>query len=191
MIIERKKEETIKMKNGTTLHCFDTVATEKEMKANMEDAEKAFKNNSCLSNKLYWLYAKADYSHATGNRKAAIKYLRDELEMIHDLPNDPETLLGWLDVNSLMAELLIREGELDEALDYAERVIECAENHFSGTLEYIYAEELYATVLALRGETEIAKRWYNDALDGIKGEMADMERLKRNIETSLAELNEE
>lgn len=190
MIIKREKEETIKMKNGTTLHCFDTVASEKELKADMEDAEKAFKNNSCLSNKLYWLYAKADYSHATGNRKAAIKFLRDELEMIQDLPNDPETLLGWLDVNSLMAELLIREGELDEAMKYADVVIECAENHFSGTLEYIYAEELYATVLALSGETKVAKKWYNDALDGIKGEMADMERLKRNIERSLAELNE-
>lgn len=190
MIVKREKEETIKLKNGTTLHCLDTIATEKELKANMEDAEKAFKNNPCLSNKLYRIYTKADYSHATGNRKAAIKYMRDELEMIHDLPNDPETLLGWLDVNSLMAELLIREGELDEALDYAERVMECAENHFSGTLEYIYAEELYATVLALSGETEVAKKWYNDALDGIKREMADMEKLKRNIETSLAELNE-
>lgn len=189
MIIERKKEETIKMKNGTTLHCLDTVATEKELKANMEDAEKAFKNNSCLSNKLYRIYTKADYSHATGNRKAAIKYMRDELEMIHDLDNNPETLLNWLDVNSLMAELLIREGELDEALDYAERVMECAENHFSGTLEYIYAEELYATVLALSGETEVAKKWYKDALDGIKGEMADMETLRMNIERSLAELN--
>jgi len=49
----------------------------------------------------------------------------------------------------------------------------------------------HATVLALRGETEVAKEWYNDALDGIKGEMADMERLKRNIENSLDQLNEE
>ena len=70
-------------------------------------------------------------------------------------------------------------------------MIECAENHFSGTVEYIYAEELYATVLSLRGETEIAKKWYNDALDGIKGEMADMETLRMNIEKSLAELNED
>lgn len=99
--------------------------------------------------------------------------------------------MKWLDTNSLMAELLIREGELDEALDYAERVMECAENHFSGTLEYIYAEELYATVLALRGETEFAKEWYNDALDGLIGEMADMETLRKNIEKSLAELNED
>lgn len=178
------------MKNGTSLHCFDTVATEKELKANMEDAEKAFKNNSSLSNKLYWLYAKADYSHATGNRKAAIKYLRDELDMIHDLDNAPETLLKWLDVNSLMAEMLIREKKLDKAMKYADVVIECAENHFPGTVEYIYAEELYATVLALSNETKIAKRWYNDALDGVKGEMAGIEKLRRNIETSLAELNE-
>lgn len=190
MIIKRTEVDTIEMKNGTTLHCFDTVATEKELKADMEDAEKAFKNNPCLSNKLYRIYTKADYSHATGNREAAIKFLRDELEMIHDLPNDPETLLGWLDVNSLMAELLIREGELDEALDYAERVIECAENHFAGTLEYIYAEELYATVLALRGETEVAKKWYNDALERLVGKMADMKTLRENIEISLAGLNE-
>lgn len=111
--------------------------------------------------------------------------------MIHDLDNEPETLMKWLDANSLMAEMLIREKDLDKAMKYADVVIECAENHFAGTLEYIYAEELYATVLALRGETEFAKEWYNDALDGLIGEIADMETLRENIEKSLAELNED
>lgn len=157
----------------------------------MEDAEKAYTNNPTMSNKLYRIYAKADCLYAKGDRKAAIKYMDNELEMIYDLDNNPETLMKWLDTNSLMAEMLIREKDLDKAIKYADVVIECAENHFAGTLEYIYAEELYATVLALRGETEFAKEWYNDALDGLIGEIADMETLRENIEKSLAELNED
>ena len=78
----------------------------------------------------------------------------------------------------------------DKSIKYADVVIECAENHFAGTLEYIYAEELYATVLALRGETEVAKKWYNDALERLVGKMADMKTLRENIEISLAGLNE-
>lgn len=190
MIIKRTEVDTIEMKNGTTLHCYDDIATEKKLKAAMEDAEKAYTNNPTMSNKLYRIYAKADCLYAKGDRKSAIKYLDNELEMIHDLDNNPETLLKWLDANSLMAEMLIREKDLDKSIKYADVVIECAENHFAGTLEYIYAEELYATVLALRGETEVAKKWYNDALERLVGKMADMKTLRENIEISLAGLNE-
>ena len=52
------------MKNGTTLHCYDDIATEKELKAAMEDAEKAYTNNPTMSNKLYRIYAKADSLYA-------------------------------------------------------------------------------------------------------------------------------
>lgn len=189
-MIVKRKEETIKMNNGTHLHVFTEVVPKEELMQEMEIAEKAYENNPCLIKKLGYLYAKGDYLFGSGDAKEAIEYLEDELDMIHDLDNAPETLLKWLDVNSLMAEMLIREKKLDKAMKYADVVIECAENHFPGTVEYIYAEELYATVLALNNETKIAKRWYNDALDGVKGEMAGIEKLRRNIETSLAELNE-
>ena len=190
-MIVKRKEETIKMNNGTHLHVFTEVVPKEELMQEMEIAEKAYKNNPCLINKLDYFYAKGDYLFGKGDAKDAIEYLEDELDMIHDLDNDPETLLKWLDVNSLMAEMLIREKKLDKAMKYADVVIECAENHFPGTVEYIYAEELYATVLALSNETKIAKRWYNDALDRIKREMADMETLRMNIERTLAELNED
>ena len=114
MIIKRTEVDTIEMKNGTTLHCYDDIATEKELKAAMEDADKAYTNNPTMSNKLYRIYAKADCLYAKGDRKSAIKYLDNELEMIHDLDNNPETLLKWLDANSLMAEMLIREKDLDK-----------------------------------------------------------------------------
>lgn len=189
-MIVKRKEETIELENGTRLHCIDKITPKGELQQTMEDAKKAYEDNPILPNKLDYLYAKADNLFANDKREEAIEYLQGELEMIHDLNDNPPTLLKWIDVNSLMAEMLIRVKDLDGALKYADTVIECAEENFYDTLEFVYAEELYGTVLILRGEYDKGEKWISDALSRIDTEIQDAEQLKANMEKTIKQLKE-
>ena len=187
MVIKRK-EEVAEMDNGNVIRFYEPVDSKENLEKAAREAKTAYENNPNLSNKLGSLYAEAERLFATGKREEAVKFLKDEVDDIHEMSNDTSTLIKWMDTLSLLAEMLLRLKRPEEAMTYSDRVFELAENHFQDTTEFIYAEELYAMNCALLGERDSAKDLYTDALSRIKGEMGSMQRLKDDIEDSLKSL---
>ena len=92
-----------------------------------------------LLNKLEMLYAEAEYALAFGDREDTVKHLKTELDAIKEIPGSPESLLKWMDAQTLLAEMLIRLKRPEEAYSYAESVLDIADNHFPNTLKQVYA----------------------------------------------------
>lgn len=187
-MVVKRKEEITEMDNGNVIRFYEPVETKENLEKAAKEAKTAYENNPNLSNKLGSLYAEAERQFAAGKREEAVKFLKDEVDDIHEMSNDPSTLIKWMDTLSLLAEMLLRLKRPEEAMTYSDRVFELAENHFQDTTEFIYAEELYAMNCALLNEKDSAKDLYTDALSRIKGEMGSMQRLKDDIEDSLKSL---
>ena len=187
-MIVKRKEEITEMDNGNVIRFYEPVESKENLEKAAKEAKTAYENNPILSNKLGLLYAEAERLFAAGKREEAVKYLKDEVDDIHEMSDEPSTLIKWMDTLSLLAEMLLRLKRPEEAMTYSDRVFELAENHFQDTTEFIYAEELYAMNCALLGERETAKDLYTDALSRLKGELGSMRRLKDDIENSLKAL---
>lgn len=187
-MIVKRKEEVAEMDNGNVIRFYEPVESKENLEKAAREAKTAYENNPNLSNKLGSLYAEAERLFAAGEREEAVKFLKDEVDDIHEMSNDPSTLIKWMDTLSLLAEMLLRLKRPEEAMKYSDRVYELAENHFQDTTEFIYAEELYVMNCALLGERDSAKDLYTDALSRIKEEMEFMENVKENIESSLKSL---
>lgn len=187
-MVVKRKSETIEVVNGISVHLSDTFETPENMKKAIDEARSAYEDNPTLPNKLDLLYADAEYAFASGAREDAVKRLKTELDAIREIPGSPEFLLKWMDTQTLLAEMLIRLKRPEEAYSYAETVLDIADNHFPDTLEQVYAEELYAAVCALVGETDEAEAYYRDALSRLKGEISSAESLKDSIEATLKSL---
>ena len=187
-MVVKRKSETIEVVNGISVHLSDTFETPENMKKAIDEARSAYEDNPTLPNKLDLLYADAEYAFASGAREDAVKRLKTELDAIREIPGSPEFLLKWMDTQTLLAEMLIRLKRPEEAYSYAETVLDIADKHFPDTLEQVYAEELYAAVCALVGETDEAEAYYKDALSRLKGEISSAESLKDNIEATLKSL---
>ena len=187
-MVIRRKEEITEMDNDNEIHFYEPVETKENLEKAAAEAKTAYENNPTLPNKLDSLYTEADRLFAAGEREEAVKFLKDEVDVIHEMSNEPTTLIKWMDTLSLLAEMLLRLKRPQEAMEYSDRVFEIAENHFQDTAEFIYAEELYAMNCALLGEKDTAKELYTDALSRLKGELEFMEHVKENIENSLKSL---
>lgn len=187
-MVIRRKEEITELDNDNEIHFYEPVETKENLEKAAAEAKTAYENNPTLPNKLDSLYAEAERQFAAGEREEAVKFLKDEVSVIHEMYDEPATLIKWMDTLSLLAEMLLRLKRPEEAMKYSDRVFELAENHFQDTAEFIYAEELYAMNCALLGERETAKDLYTDALSRLKGELGFMEHVKENIENSLKSL---
>lgn len=189
MIVKRNinhDEEIVEFKNGHRLHFiyhYDNLA---KMKEQLEEARTAYKNNPTLLNRLDMIYQAGDYMWANGEHEEAAEYLKVEIDGTEEVNNAPEVMIKWMDCNSLLAELLLRANRPEEAIEYANVVMEVAENHFYDTIEYAYACELYGTALASNGELSDAEDFYRAARSRIKSEIADAERLLECIDKNLA-----
>ena len=189
MVLLRKytnhDEEIVEFKNGHRLHFiyhYDNLA---KMKEQLEQARTAYKNNPTLLNRLDMIYQAGDYMWAEGKHEEAAEYLKVEIDGTGEVVGAPENLLKWMDCNSLLAELLLRMNRLEEAIDYANVVMEVAENHFYDTIEYAYACELYGTALTANGEIDNAEDFYHAARSRIKSEISEAERLLECIDKNL------
>lgn len=188
MIVKRNEhndEEVIELENGCRFHYLYNFDSLDNMKEKLEEARTAFKNNPSQINRLDMIYQAADYMWAKGEHQEATEYLKQEIDGTGEVVGAPENLLKWMDCYSLLAELLLRMNRLEEALEYANVVMEIAENHFFDTLEYAYAEELYATVQAVLGNFDEAKAFYQDSLRRFKAETNEAQKMMDNIQLNL------
>ena len=188
MIVKRNEhndEEVIELENGCRFHYLYYFDSLDNMKEKLEEARTAFKNNPSQINRLDMIYQAADYMWAKGEHQEAAEYLKQEIDGTGEVVGAPENLLKWMDCNSLLAELLLRMNRPDESLQYANVVMEVAENHFYDTIEYAYACELYGTALTANGEIDNAEDFYRAARSRIKSEIADAERLLECIAKNL------
>ena len=101
------------------------------------------------------------------------------------MTNNPECMLKWMDLFSLLTEFLLTIDRPEEALVYANRVMDIGEGHFFDTLEYAYCEELYATVQSVLGEFNEAKAIYQDSLRRFKAETNEAQKMMDNIQFNL------
>ena len=187
-MVVKRKEEVAEMDNGNVIRFYEPVESKENIEKAAREAKTAYENDPILPNKLGLLYAEAERQFAAGKREEAVKYLKDEVDVIHEMSNEPSTLIKWMDTLSLLAEMLLRLKRPQEAMKYSDRVFEIAENHFQDTTEFIYAEELYAMNCALLNEKDTAKELYTDVLSRIKEEMEFMENVKENTENTLKSL---
>ena len=187
MVIKRKDalEDVIKMANGGKLYMLSSTDSLENMKELADDALKAFEANPNLSNRLGMLYNDADYRFAKGEREKVAEDLKAAVDSIAEMTNNPDCLLKWMDLLSLLTEILLTVNRPKEALEYANRVIDLGEGHFFETLEYAYAEELYATVQAVLGNFDEAKAFYQDSLGRFKEEINQARQMIDNIQHNL------
>ena len=188
MIVKRNEhndEEVIELENGCRFHYLYNFDSLDNMKEKLEEARTAFKNNPSQINRLDMIYQAADYMWAKGEHQEAAEYLKQEIDGTGEVVGAPENLLKWMDCNSLLAELLLRMNRLEEAIEYANVVMEVAENHFYDTIEYAYACELYGTALTANGEIGNAEDFYHAAKGRLKSEVKEAERLLECIDKNL------
>lgn len=187
MVIKRKDalEDVIKMANGGKLYMTSSTDNLENMKELADDALKAFEANPNLPNRLDMLYREGEYRFAKGEREKAAEDLKAAVESIAEMTNNPECLLKWMDLLSLLTEFLLTIYRPEEALEYANRVMDVGENHFFDTLEYAYAEELYATVQSVLGNFDEAKAFYQDSLGRFKAETNEAQKMMDNIQHNL------
>ena len=187
MIIKRenKVEDVIMMANGGKLYMTSSTDSLENMKELADEALKAFEANPNLANRLDMLYREGEYRFAKGEREKAAEDLKAAVDSIAEMTNNPECLLKWMDLLSLLTEFLLTINRPEEALVYANRVMDVGENHFFDTLEYAYAEELYATVQAVLGNFDEAKAFYQDSLGRFKAETNQAQKMMDNIQLNL------
>ena len=133
-MIVRRKDEITEMDNGKEIHFYEPVETKENLEKAAKKAKTAYENNPNLPNKLDSLYTEADRLFAAGEREEAVKFLKDEVDLIHEMSDEPSTLIKWMDTLSLLAEMLLRLKRPEEAMKYSDRVFEFAENHFQVTI---------------------------------------------------------
>lgn len=193
MILPRKQhndEEVIELENGCRFHYLYNFDSLDNMKEKLEEARTAFKNNPSQINRLDMIYQAADYMWAKGEHQEAAEYLKQEIDGTGEVVGAPENLLKWMDCNSLLAELLLRTNRPEEAIEYANVVMEVAENHFYDTIEYAYACELYGTALTANAEIGNAEEFYHAAKGRLKSEVKEAERLLECIDKNLECIDE-
>ena len=185
---ERQVHETIKMDNGVDVHFYDNTDSLENLKKYEDESKKDYDNNPCLLYKVEYVYAKAERMQAEGNLDGAEKYLSAEIDSITDITTEPSTLLRLMDVLTLEAELLLRLKRPYGALTYAERVNRIALEHFEGTVELLYAAEVYGNCLQACGKDKEAKKLYTYTLNEIEREITDLGDLRNEIKANMEEL---
>lgn len=190
MIVKRKQQvhETIQMDNGAVVHFFDGTETIDNLKKEEEDCKEAYDRQFTILNRINYATAKAQRMQAEGDIAGAAELLATVIEKTTDIITEPCTLLSWMDCLTLEAELLLRLKRTSEALKYAERVNRIALEHFAGTVELLYATELYGVCLQACGKDQDAKDVYTGTLNDIEREMSQLEELRDGIKANLEEL---
>ena len=187
MIIKRD-EDKVTYDNGNTIHIQMESVPAEEMEQALKHAREAYEKNATQLNNLELIYAKADLLFGQGDYSEAADYLEEELAAINGIETSPENLIAYLDVLSLAAEILLYLKRPKDAYQYIDEAFELAQNHFDGSWEFIYVEEIYATVCVALGKNSLAKKFYTDALARLEYEMDSAERLKAHITEALEDL---
>ena len=186
---ERQVHETIQMGNGVDVHFYDNTDSLENLKKYEEEYKKDYDNNPCLLYKIDYVYAKAERMQAEGDIAGAEKFLSVEIDSLTDVTTEPRTLLRLMDVLTLETELLLRLKRPYEALTYAERVNRIALEHFEGTVELLYAAEVYGNCLQACGKDKDAEKIYTYTLNEIEHEISDLEDLRDEIKANMKELD--
>lgn len=190
MVLPRKQNK-ITYDNGNTIRFQMESVPAEVMQRALEHAEEAYEKNATQLHNLEMIYAKGDLLFGKGDYSEAADYLEKELAAINGVETSPENLIAYLDVLSLTAEILLYLKRPKDAFHYADEALELAQNHFDDSWEFIYVEEVYATLCVALGKNDLAKKFYSDALARLNDELDNAESLKEHMEEALADLNEE
>ena len=144
-----------------------------------------------LITRLQKIYEKAENLFNDGKGTEAAELLKQEIPANDSVAEIPGAIIPWLDATSLLANILLLSSRPDEALEYGRSVYEAAKLYLPGTLEQIYATELYASCLYGVGKIDEAREYYNEAISRLQGELSEGQALLKNMKLSLADLNEE
>lgn len=136
-------------------------------------------------NRLQNLYDQAENLFNEGKGTEAAELLKQEIPAIDSAAEIPGAIISWLDATSLLANILLLLSRPDEALEYGKKVYEAAKTYLPGTLEQIYATELYASCLYGVGKIDKAKEMFNKALWAIELELSEAESLRDGIKEKL------
>lgn len=181
----KSNETLIDYGNGNQILFLHQPVSIEKLKQDLSEATEAYRKSPGILNKLDWMSVKADYMFRTGKDEDAAKFLEKELASIHEISNSHEFLTRYLGVLESITEILICIKRPDDALKYANWVMEICDNHFHESVEYAYGEHLYACVCLALGRKDQAKDYLEDALSRLKDELDTMKRIKEDIEESL------
>ena len=181
--------DNITLASGKTLHLETETETAERIAEFLKEAAEDYRAKPTPPNKLALTYATADEKNYSGDLHGAIDYLIQELSTVKKPSHpSPEYYLAWMSANSLLVELLLRDGKPAEALPIAERIVDVAESHFSGTIEVLYAQEVYACCLiACEMETE-AMEVFKSILPYLEEEISEATALKEAIVLNMKEI---
>ena len=138
-----------------------------------------------LITRLQELYDKAENLFNDDKGTEAAELLKQEIPAIETAAEIPGAIISWLDTTSLLANILLLLSRPEDALEYGRSVYEAAKLYLPGTLELIYATELYACCLYGVGKIDEAKEMFNKALWAIELELSEAEVLRDEIKEKL------
>ena len=138
-----------------------------------------------LITRLQELYDKAENLFNNGKGTEAAELLKQEIPALDSAADVAGAIIPWLDVTSLLANILLLLSRPEDALEYGRSVYEAAKLYLPGTLELIYATELYASCLYAVGKNDEAKELFTEALRGIETEISEAEVLRDEIKEKL------
>ena len=141
--------------------------------------------------RLQDLYEKAENLFNDDKGNEAAELLKQEIPAIETVAETPGAIIPWLDATSLLANILLLLSRPDEALEYGKKVYEAAKLYLPGTLELIYATELYASCFKTIGREGEAVDLYKRALDCLEYEISEIQALRDGIIKDLKEIAEE
>lgn len=189
--MEKAFEEKLGLNDGRTLHLTFHQANDDDMAEYLDWCKEEYAKEPNLTNNLRLLYAQAEYDFAVnGEGEKAVKDLSAGLSEQNDREVDNAAcILAYMDTASLLVEILLRLGRIDEALVWGEKVYNIACTNFPETVEIAYAQELYACCLYAAGRVDEAKDMFTDALVGIETEISEAEVLRDGIKANMEELD--
>ncbi len=188
--MEKSFEDKLVLKYGRTLHLTFHQANDSDMAEYLDWCKEEYARDPGMDNRLHLLYAQAEHDFAvTGDGYKAVNDLLVGLDEVIDKEIDSAScILIHMDTVSLLVEILLRLGRIDEAMVWGEKVYRIACTNFPGTVEIAYAQELYACCLYAAGRIDEAKDMFTEALDGIETEISEAEVLRDGIKANLKEL---
>ena len=141
--------------------------------------------------RLQDLYEKAENLFNDDKGNEAAELLKQEIPAIEKVAEIPGAIIPWLDVTSLLGNILLSLSRPSEALEYGKAVYEAATLYLPNTLEEIYAEELLGNCYWETGDMDAAVKLWKSAKERLDYEIEQAGDLRDGIIKNLSEIADE
>ena len=161
------------------------------LRKDLSDAKEDYRCNPNRRHFIRLHHTQAKVDDANGKTKEAAEDLLlalnpDNLDSMYpDTDERMKSLLDYQDAVSLLVELLLRLGRVDEALGWADKIRILALEYFLGTDAVPYAMGLYACCLEASGKKSDAAYYYESILLDIEESIAELGGFRQSIKSNL------